>query len=47
MLVDETFGFTAPHLANEFKYTSTPDAARGDGSNGNYGAHGFNEKAYP
>ncbi|HEM5272153.1 TPA: C69 family dipeptidase [Streptococcus suis] len=44
MLVDETFGFTAPHLANEFKYTSTPDAARGDGSNGNYGAHGFNEK---
>ncbi|HEL2194605.1 TPA: C69 family dipeptidase [Streptococcus suis] len=44
MLVDEIFGFTAPHLANEFKYTSTPDAARGDGSNGNYGAHGFNEK---
>ncbi|HEL2384547.1 TPA: C69 family dipeptidase, partial [Streptococcus suis] len=44
MLVDETFGFTAPHLANEFKYTSTPDAARGDGYNGNYGAHGFNEK---
>ncbi|HEM3462008.1 TPA: C69 family dipeptidase [Streptococcus suis] len=44
MLVDETFGFKAPHLANEFKYTSTPDAARGDGSNGNYGAHGFNEK---
>ena len=44
MLVDETFGFTAPHLANEFKYTSTPDAARGDGSNGNFGAHGFNEK---
>ncbi|ABP90353.1 amylase-binding protein B [Streptococcus suis 05ZYH33] len=44
MLVDESFGFTAPHLANEFKYTSTPDAARGDGSNGNFGAHGFNEK---
>ncbi|MGQ7415538.1 C69 family dipeptidase [Streptococcus suis] len=44
MLVDEAFGFTAPHLANEFKYTSTPDAARGDGSNGNFGAHGFNEK---
>ncbi|HGA1270956.1 C69 family dipeptidase [Streptococcus suis] len=43
MLVDESFGFTAPHLANEFKYTSTPDAARGDGSNGNFGAHGFNE----
>ncbi|HEM3231979.1 C69 family dipeptidase [Streptococcus suis] len=44
MLVDESFGFTAPHLANEFKYTSTPDAARGDGSNGNFDAHGFNEK---
>lgn len=44
MLVDESFGFTAPHLANEFKYTSTPDAARGDGANGNFGAHGFNEK---
>ncbi|HIH7963282.1 TPA: C69 family dipeptidase [Streptococcus suis] len=44
MLVDESFGFTAPHLADEFKYTSTPDAARGDGSNGNFGAHGFNEK---
>ncbi|MCK3922388.1 C69 family dipeptidase [Streptococcus suis] len=44
MLVDESFGFTAPHLANEFKYTSTPDAAHGDGSNGNFGAHGFNEK---
>ncbi|MDW8730392.1 C69 family dipeptidase [Streptococcus suis] len=44
MLVDESFGFTAPHLANELKYTSTPDAARGDGSNGNFGAHGFNEK---
>ncbi|HEL2460614.1 TPA: C69 family dipeptidase [Streptococcus suis] len=44
MLVDESFGFTAPHLAKEFKYTSTPDAARGDGSNGNFGAHGFNEK---
>ncbi|WP_155964440.1 C69 family dipeptidase [Streptococcus ruminantium] len=44
MLTDEAFGFTAPHLANEFKYTSTPDAARGDGSNGNFGAHGFNEK---
>lgn len=47
MLVDESFGFTAPHLANEFKYTSTPDAARGDGSNGNFGAHGFNEKVCP
>ncbi|MCK4026221.1 C69 family dipeptidase [Streptococcus iners] len=44
LLVDETFGFTAPHLSSEFKYTTTPDAARGDGSNGNYGAHGFNEK---
>ncbi|HFI0419133.1 TPA: C69 family dipeptidase [Streptococcus suis] len=44
LLVDETFGFTAPHLPSEFKYTTTPDAARGDGSNGNYGAHGFNEK---
>ncbi|HEL2164656.1 TPA: C69 family dipeptidase [Streptococcus suis] len=44
MLVDESFGFTAPHLENEFKYTSTPDAARGDGANGNFGAHGFNEK---
>lgn len=44
MLVDETFGFTAPHLSSEFKYTTTPDAARGDGYNGNYGAHGFNEK---
>ena len=43
VLVDETFGFTAPHLAHEYKYTSTPDAARGDGSNGIYGAHGFNE----
>lgn len=43
LLVDETFGFTIEHLAHEYKYTSTPDAARGDGSNGNYGAHGFNE----
>ena len=40
---DESNGFTYPHLANEMKYTATYDAARGDGSNGNFGAHGFNE----
>ncbi|KXT82229.1 C69 family dipeptidase [Streptococcus panodentis] len=40
---DESNGFTYPHLANEMKYTATYDSARGDGSNGNFGAHGFNE----
>lgn len=40
---DESNGFIYPHLANEMKYTATYDAARGDGSNGNFGAHGFNE----
>ena len=34
-----------PHLTHEMKYTATYDAARGDGSNGNFGAHGFNEGA--
>ena len=40
---DESNGFTYPHLTHEMKYTATYDAARGDGSNGNFGAHGFNE----
>ena len=40
---DESNGFTYPHLSHEMKYTATYDAARGDGSNGNFGAHGFNE----
>lgn len=40
---DESNGFTYPHLAHEMKYTATYDAARGNGSNGNFGAHGFNE----
>ena len=36
-------GFAYPHLSHEMKYTATYDAAHGDGSNGNFGAHGFNE----
>lgn len=43
MLFDESTGFTYPHLPSEMKYTATYDAIRGDGSNGNFGAHGFNE----
>ena len=40
---DESNGFTYPHAANEMKYTATYDSARGDGSNGAFGEHGFNE----
>ena len=43
MLEDESNGFAYPHLSHEMKYTATYDAAHGDGSNGNFGAHGFNE----
>ena len=32
-----------PHAASEMKYTATYDSARGDGSNGAFGEHGFNE----
>lgn len=42
-IVDESNGFTYPHAANEMKYTATYDSARGDGSNGAFGEHGFNE----
>ena len=42
-LEDESNGFTYPHAANEMKYTATYDSARGDGSNGAFGEHGFNE----
>ena len=42
MLEDESNGFAYPHLSHEMKYTATYDAAHGDGSNGNFGAHGFN-----
>ena len=40
---DESNGFTYPHAINEMKYTATYDSARGDGSNGAFGEHGFNE----
>ena len=40
---DESNGFTYPHAANEMKYTATYDSASGDGSNGAFGEHGFNE----
>ena len=40
---DESNGFTYPHAASEMKYTATYDSARGDGSNGAFGEHGFNE----
>ena len=40
---DESNGFTYPHATNEMKYTATYDSARGDGSNGALGEHGFNE----
>ena len=40
---DESNGFTYPHATNEMKYTATYDSARGDGSNGAFGEHGFNE----
>ena len=40
---DESNGFTYSHAANEMKYTATYDSARGDGSNGAFGEHGFNE----
>ena len=40
---DESNGFTYPHAVNEMKYTATYDSARGDGSNGAFGEHGFNE----
>ena len=42
-IVDESNGFTYPHATNEMKYTATYDSARGDGSNGAFGEHGFNE----
>ena len=42
-IVDESNGFTYPHAANEMKYTAAYDSARGDGSNGAFGEHGFNE----
>lgn len=41
-LKDRSTGFTYPHLAHEFKYTSVPDASR-DTDEGVYGAHGQNE----
>ena len=40
---DESNGFTYPHATNEMKYTATYDSARGDGSNGAFGEHVFNE----
>ena len=40
---DESNGFTYPHAASEMRYTATYDSARGDGSNGAFGEHGFNE----
>ena len=40
---DESNRFTYPHAANEMNYTATYDSARGDGSNGAFGEHGFNE----
>ena len=42
-LEDESNGFTYPHATSEMKYTATYDSARGDGSNGAFGEHGFNE----
>ena len=42
-IVDESNGFTYPRAASEMKYTATYDSARGDGSNGAFGEHGFNE----
>ena len=42
-LEDESNGFTYPHSTSEMKYTATYDSARGDGSNGAFGEHGFNE----
>ena len=42
-LEDESNGFTYPHAASEMKYTATYDSVRGDGSNGAFGEHGFNE----
>ena len=42
-LEDESNGFTYPHAASEMKYTATYDSAHGDGSNGAFGEHGFNE----
>ena len=42
-LEDESNGFTYLHAASEMKYTATYDSARGDGSNGAFGEHGFNE----
>ena len=42
-LEDESNGFIYPHAASEMKYTATYDSARGDGSNGAFGEHGFNE----
>ena len=42
-LEDESNGFTYPHAVSEMKYTATYDSARGDGSNGAFGEHGFNE----
>ena len=42
-LEDESNGFTYPHATSEMKYTATYDSARGDGSNGAFGEHGFND----
>ena len=42
-LEDESTGFSYPHLASEMKYTAVYDSDRGNGSNGDFGAHGFNE----
>ena len=42
-IVDESNGFTYPRASSEMKYTATYDSARGDGSNGAFGEHGFNE----
>ena len=42
-LEEESNGFTYPHATSEMKYTATYDSARGDGSNGAFGEHGFNE----
>ena len=42
-LEDESNGFSYPHLASEMKYTAVYDSDRGNGSNGDFAAHGFNE----
>lgn len=42
-LEDESTGFSYPHLASEMKYTAVYDSDRGNGSNGDFAAHGFNE----